>query len=133
MLARRKALLDELKRQIESAGARAFALGADVTHASEVRAAVDRTLETFGAIDILVNSAGRPDTGQGRIDGPGGPRASKTTSRSSPLPTQRRGSGMRPAALGTTRSRRLDPGEAEALEVEELNHAKSGVDLGWRS
>jgi NADP-dependent 3-hydroxy acid dehydrogenase YdfG len=58
MLARRKALLDELKRQVESAGARALALGADVTHASEVRAAVDRTLETFGAIDILVNSAG---------------------------------------------------------------------------
>ncbi len=58
MLARRKALLDELKRQVESAGARALALGADVTHASEVRGAVDRTLETFGAIDILVNSAG---------------------------------------------------------------------------
>jgi NADP-dependent 3-hydroxy acid dehydrogenase YdfG len=58
MLAKRKALLDELKRQIESAGARALALGADVTHASEVRGAVDRTLETFGAIDILVNSAG---------------------------------------------------------------------------
>src|SRR5260370_36130206 len=58
MLARRKALLDELKRQVESAGARALALGADVTRASEVRVAVDRTLETFGAIDILVNSAG---------------------------------------------------------------------------
>src|SRR5260370_36173147 len=58
MLARRKALLDELKRQVESAGARARALGADVTRASEVRVAVDRTLETFGAIDILVNSAG---------------------------------------------------------------------------
>src|SRR5713226_93236 len=58
MLARRKALLDELKRQVESAGARALALGADVTHSSEVRGAVDRTLETFGAIDILVNSAG---------------------------------------------------------------------------
>ncbi|MGA8567004.1 MAG: SDR family NAD(P)-dependent oxidoreductase, partial [Candidatus Binataceae bacterium] len=58
MLARRKALLDELKGQVESAGARALALGADVTRASEVRVAVDRTLEAFGAIDILVNSAG---------------------------------------------------------------------------
>ena len=58
MLARRTALLDELKGQVESAGARALALGADVTRASEVRGAVDRTLETFGAIDILVNSAG---------------------------------------------------------------------------
>jgi NAD(P)-dependent dehydrogenase (short-subunit alcohol dehydrogenase family) len=53
-----KALLDELKGQVESAGAVALALGADVTRASEVRVAVDRTLETFGAIDILVNSAG---------------------------------------------------------------------------
>jgi NAD(P)-dependent dehydrogenase (short-subunit alcohol dehydrogenase family) len=58
MLARRKALLDGLKGQVESAGVRALARGADVTRASEVRVAVDRTLETFGAIDILVNSAG---------------------------------------------------------------------------
>jgi NAD(P)-dependent dehydrogenase (short-subunit alcohol dehydrogenase family) len=58
MLARRKAILDELKEHLESTGGPALALGADVTRASEVREAVDRTLETFGAIDILVNSAG---------------------------------------------------------------------------
>jgi NAD(P)-dependent dehydrogenase (short-subunit alcohol dehydrogenase family) len=58
MLARRKAVLDELKGQFESTGAPALALDADVTRASEVCGAVDRTLETFGAIDILVNSAG---------------------------------------------------------------------------
>ena len=39
MLARRKALLDELKGQVESAGARALALGADVTRVSEIRVA----------------------------------------------------------------------------------------------
>jgi uncharacterized protein len=58
MLARRKALLDELEGQIVSAGGKALALGVDVTHAPDVRAAVERTLESFGAIDILVNSAG---------------------------------------------------------------------------
>src|SRR5262249_15268214 len=58
LLARRTTLLDELKHEIEIAGGRALALGADVTRASEVRACVDRTLEAFGAIDILVNSAG---------------------------------------------------------------------------
>ncbi|MGZ6194273.1 MAG: SDR family NAD(P)-dependent oxidoreductase [Candidatus Binataceae bacterium] len=58
LLARRATLLDELVREIETAGGQALALGADVTRPAEVRASVDRTLEAFGAIDILVNSAG---------------------------------------------------------------------------
>jgi NAD(P)-dependent dehydrogenase (short-subunit alcohol dehydrogenase family) len=58
LLARRATLLDELKREIETAGGRAVALGADVTRAAEIRAALDRTAETLGSIDILVNSAG---------------------------------------------------------------------------
>ena|ERR1700730_11559199 len=93
------------------------------------RGAVDRTLETFGAIDILVNSAGVliPDKVESMDP------ADLEHRKVALFRLERRGSGMRPSALGTTRSRRLDPGEAEALEVEELNHAKSGVDLGWRS
>ena|SRR5579872_1166582 len=63
LLARRATLLDELVREIETAGGetaggQALALGADVTRPAEVRASVDRTLEAFGAIDILENSAG---------------------------------------------------------------------------
>ena len=63
LLARRATLLDELVREIETAGGetaggQALALGADVTRPAEVRASVDRTLEAFGTIDILVNSAG---------------------------------------------------------------------------
>jgi NADP-dependent 3-hydroxy acid dehydrogenase YdfG len=60
MLARRKAVLDELKGQVESAGAWALALGADVTHASEVRGAVDRTL-------VVNYLSTRPDAGQMRV------------------------------------------------------------------
>jgi short-subunit dehydrogenase len=58
MLARRKELLDEIKENIESGGGRTLGIGVDVTRATEVREAVDRILESFGKIDVLVNSAG---------------------------------------------------------------------------
>ncbi|HTQ23066.1 MAG TPA: SDR family oxidoreductase [Candidatus Binataceae bacterium] len=58
LLARRTAHLDQLKREIEAGGGEALVLGADVTRPNEVRASVDCMLEAFGAIDILVNSAG---------------------------------------------------------------------------
>jgi len=58
LLARRTAHLDQLKREIEAGGGEALALGADVTRPDEVRASVDHMLEVFGAVDILVNSAG---------------------------------------------------------------------------
>ena len=53
-----------LVAEIEAAGRRALAVRADVTAESEVRAMLDRALETFGRLDILVNNAGiqRPQT-----------------------------------------------------------------------
>ena len=57
MLARRTALLDELKGQVESAGARALALGADVTVPQSLRRRGSHGKDRYGAIDILVNSA----------------------------------------------------------------------------
>jgi 3-oxoacyl-[acyl-carrier protein] reductase len=42
---------------IVSAGGKAFAFAADVTQPPQVQAMVDTTLEKFGRIDILVNSA----------------------------------------------------------------------------
>ena len=47
-----------LVAEIEAAGRRALAVRADVTAESEVRAMMDRALETFGRLDILVNNAG---------------------------------------------------------------------------
>ncbi|MEL6719490.1 MAG: glucose 1-dehydrogenase [Bacteroidota bacterium] len=39
-------------------GTKAIAISADVTKQTEMEAAVDQTLQTFGVVDILINSAG---------------------------------------------------------------------------
>src|SRR6202047_82760 len=48
----------ELVREIESAGGKALALKADSGSAEELRAAVARTAEAFGTLDIFVSNAG---------------------------------------------------------------------------
>ncbi len=49
---------DEVVRTIESAGGKALAIKADAADEKAVRAAVTKTVSTFGGIDILVNNAG---------------------------------------------------------------------------
>lgn len=48
----------EVVKAIENEGGRAIAILADAGDAAAVRAAVARTVETYGGIDILVNNAG---------------------------------------------------------------------------
>jgi 3-oxoacyl-[acyl-carrier protein] reductase len=48
----------EVVRAIESAGGKALAIQADAADEKAVRAAVTKTIATFGGIDILVNNAG---------------------------------------------------------------------------
>ena len=43
---------------IEQAGGKAIAIQADATDAAAVKKAVEKTVSTFGAIDVLVNNAG---------------------------------------------------------------------------
>src|SRR5579871_4704508 len=43
--------------QIEKAGGRALPLAVDVREETAVKGAIDKTVETFGGIDIVVNNA----------------------------------------------------------------------------
>ena len=49
---------EQVVRQIERDGARAFALAADVSNSAAVSAMVDDVVRHFGRLDILVNNAG---------------------------------------------------------------------------
>jgi NADP-dependent 3-hydroxy acid dehydrogenase YdfG len=58
IVARRADRLAVLAAEIESAGGRALATGADITDREQAEAAVARTAEELGRLDILVNNAG---------------------------------------------------------------------------
>ena len=45
-------------KAIEQAGAKALAIQADAVDADAIKAAVDKTVATFGSLDILINNAG---------------------------------------------------------------------------
>ena len=48
----------ETARMVEELGARALAVRCDVTRAEDVKAALDKTVETFGGLDFAFNNAG---------------------------------------------------------------------------
>jgi NAD(P)-dependent dehydrogenase (short-subunit alcohol dehydrogenase family) len=48
----------ETARMIEELGGRALAVRCDVTRAEDVKAALDKTIETFGRLDFAFNNAG---------------------------------------------------------------------------
>lgn len=50
--------LTSVVKEIEAAGGRALAVPTDVTDESAVRALVDRTVNTYGHVDVLVNNSG---------------------------------------------------------------------------
>ena len=58
LLARRIDKLKELKKDLESKGARVLAIKCDVTSTNEINFAAEKTKEIFGKVDILVNCAG---------------------------------------------------------------------------
>jgi NAD(P)-dependent dehydrogenase (short-subunit alcohol dehydrogenase family) len=55
---RRMAVLEEVVREIKSLGRRSLAVRADVSKKADVDNLVQRTIDEFGAIDILVNNSG---------------------------------------------------------------------------
>jgi NAD(P)-dependent dehydrogenase (short-subunit alcohol dehydrogenase family)/thioester reductase-like protein len=58
-LARNGEALQELVKEIEADGGRAFAFSCDVTETESVDATIDEILGRFGHVDYLVNNAGR--------------------------------------------------------------------------
>jgi NADP-dependent 3-hydroxy acid dehydrogenase YdfG len=58
LLARRRVQLEELAQKINQAGGKALALDCDVTDRARVFWSIDQAKESFGKIDILINSAG---------------------------------------------------------------------------
>ena len=48
----------ETARMIEELGGRALAIRCDVSRAEDVKAALDKTIETFGRLDAAFNNAG---------------------------------------------------------------------------
>src|SRR5260370_13952986 len=47
-------------KEVERAGRKAIAIQADAADAGAVKAAVEKTVATFGGLDVLVNNAGTP-------------------------------------------------------------------------
>lgn len=56
--ARRKNRLDAIVRDIQTDGGRALAVSVDVTNRAEVEALVQKAVDTYGKVDVLVNNAG---------------------------------------------------------------------------
>lgn len=55
---RRSEPLEEVRVELEGEGAECLAIPCDVREPGEVRSLVNRTLDRFGAVDVLVNNAG---------------------------------------------------------------------------
>jgi gluconate 5-dehydrogenase len=58
LLARRVEKLEETAKKVEALGRRALPVACDVTDEKSVKAAIEKVIETFGKIDILLNNAG---------------------------------------------------------------------------
>jgi NADP-dependent 3-hydroxy acid dehydrogenase YdfG len=58
LAARRTDRIDNLEKEIISAGGEALAVAVDVTKIEDMRSLADLTLKKFGTIDVLINNAG---------------------------------------------------------------------------
>lgn len=66
--ARRAAALDEVAKEIEAAGGTVLAVPTDISKPGDAENLVEKTMEKFGKIDVLVNNAGILEEGLKPID-----------------------------------------------------------------
>lgn len=58
LLARRKEKIEQIAKEIEALGVKALPVQCDVSNEESVKVAIEKVIETFGKIDILLNNAG---------------------------------------------------------------------------
>lgn len=66
--ARRAAALEEVAKEIEAAGGEVLAVPTDISKPGDAENLVEKTMEKFGKIDVLVNNAGILEEGLKPID-----------------------------------------------------------------
>lgn len=66
--ARRAAALEEVAKEIEAAGGTVLAVPTDISRPGDAENLVEKTMEKFGRIDVLVNNAGILEEGLKPID-----------------------------------------------------------------
>ena len=66
--ARREAQLKEVADKIKNEGGEVLAISTDVSDVNQVKSRVEKVLETYGKIDVLVNNAGVLEAGLKPID-----------------------------------------------------------------
>jgi NAD(P)-dependent dehydrogenase (short-subunit alcohol dehydrogenase family) len=64
LAARSADYLEQVQKEIEAAGGRALAVPTNLVDGEQVAALVDRTIDAFGRLDVLVNNAFRMDRGE---------------------------------------------------------------------
>jgi NAD(P)-dependent dehydrogenase (short-subunit alcohol dehydrogenase family) len=62
-LGRNQAALREVESAVKTAGGEPLTLTVDVTNSEEAQRAIDKTINKFGRLDVLVNAAGHISTG----------------------------------------------------------------------
>ena len=66
--ARRQQQLEEVAEKIRAAGGEVLPVVGDISKPEDAQALIDRAVEAYGAVDVLVNNAGVLDTGLRPID-----------------------------------------------------------------